>query len=332
MFEYVAYPALLAGSLAAILLACELFTNGIEWAGHKLDLSHGATGSVLAAVGTALPETSIPILALIAGNTNAVDVAVGAIAGAPFMLATLAMFVSGSAVFYYSWRGRRTRELNFDVKVKTRDLGFFIVIYGAAVLATFVHNHRFRVILALLLAFSYTVYMFISLAHEGEKGGELDELHISKYFRTRPHGHFIAAQVIASLFIIAASAHYFVVAVEHVSTLFGIPTLLLSLIVTPIATELPEKMNSVLWIREGKDTLALGNITGAMVFQASFPVAIGVAFTPWELTGPTMVSAIIALLSAVTFYVILKTKKSMPAPLLLLGGVLYLAFITYLLI
>ena len=32
-----------------------------------------------------------------------------------------------------------------------------------------------------------------------------------------------------------------------------------------IATELPENVNSVLWIRRRKDTLAMGNITGAMV-------------------------------------------------------------------
>jgi len=47
----------------------------------------------------------------------------------------------------------------------------------------------------------------------------------------------------------------------------GITPLLLSLLVIPIATELPEKVNSILWIRKGKDTLAFGNITGALVFR-----------------------------------------------------------------
>ena len=71
MAQYFLYPLLFVVSLALILFACELFTNGVEWAGKKMDLSRGATGSVLAAVGTALPETSIPILALIAGNREA---------------------------------------------------------------------------------------------------------------------------------------------------------------------------------------------------------------------------------------------------------------------
>jgi cation:H+ antiporter len=47
---------LLIGSLAIILVAAELFTNGIEWVGHKLNLAEGAVGSVLAAVATAMPD------------------------------------------------------------------------------------------------------------------------------------------------------------------------------------------------------------------------------------------------------------------------------------
>ena len=54
----------LALSFVIILLGAELFTNGIEWFGRKLELAEGAVGSVLAAVGTALPETMIPIIAI----------------------------------------------------------------------------------------------------------------------------------------------------------------------------------------------------------------------------------------------------------------------------
>jgi cation:H+ antiporter len=86
-------------AFVVILLGAELFTNGIEWFGRKLGLAEGAVGSVLAAVGTALPETMIPIVAILFGAGEASrDVAVGAVLGAPFMLATLDMFVTGVAV------------------------------------------------------------------------------------------------------------------------------------------------------------------------------------------------------------------------------------------
>ncbi len=58
----------LAIAFVVILLGAELFTNGIEWFGRKLDLAQGAVGSVLAAVGTALPETMIPIIAIVFGG------------------------------------------------------------------------------------------------------------------------------------------------------------------------------------------------------------------------------------------------------------------------
>ena len=45
----------LALAFVVILAGAELFTNGIEWFGLKLGLAEGAVGSVLAAVGTALP-------------------------------------------------------------------------------------------------------------------------------------------------------------------------------------------------------------------------------------------------------------------------------------
>ena len=91
---------ILAVAFVIILAGAELFTNGIEWFGRKLELAEGAVGSVLAAVGTALPETMIPIIAILSGGGSEAShgVGVGAILGAPFMLSTLAMFVTGVAV------------------------------------------------------------------------------------------------------------------------------------------------------------------------------------------------------------------------------------------
>src|SRR6186713_1561056 len=101
---------ILAVAFVIILIGAELFTNGIEWFGRKLELAEGAVGSVLAAVGTALPETMIPIIAILfATGESSNEIGVGAILGAPFMLATLAMFVTGVAVLYQA-RHRTTGD------------------------------------------------------------------------------------------------------------------------------------------------------------------------------------------------------------------------------
>src|SRR5436309_4187725 len=110
----------LALAFIVILLGAELFTNGIEWFGHKLGLAEGAVGSVLAAVGTALPETMIPIVAILfSGQAHSAEIGVGAILGAPFMLATLAMFVTGLAVMVQA----RKREAGDVMPVDTGVLG-----------------------------------------------------------------------------------------------------------------------------------------------------------------------------------------------------------------
>lgn len=119
----------------------------------------------------------------------------------------------------------------------------------------------------------------------------------------------------------------FVKYVEDVSGILGIAPLILSIIITPVATELPEKLNSVIWIGRRKDTLALGNISGAMVFQSSFPVVFGILFTPWHLEGITMISAVLALISGVLNLLWVKTTKTINPFVLMFSGVLYAIFI-----
>src|SRR6056297_3383320 len=133
---------LLVGSFLLLLLGAEIFTNGVEWLGHRLGVSESATGSILAAVGTALPETMIPVIAIvngvISGDMAAADtVGVGAILGAPFMLATIAMFLVGSSVLYFSDRRMHGRQLQFDADSTRRDLSFFMTGYVLALLAAF---------------------------------------------------------------------------------------------------------------------------------------------------------------------------------------------------
>lgn len=132
---------LLVLSMAVILGGCELFTNSIEWLGHKLHLSEGATGSVLAAVGTAMPETMVPILALIFGSSTEIGeaIGIGAILGAPFMLSTLAMFVGGVAIIILDRKGRREKTLQLDTDSIGMDLKFFLIVFIPAFVVVFIH-------------------------------------------------------------------------------------------------------------------------------------------------------------------------------------------------
>ncbi|MFC6725031.1 sodium:calcium antiporter, partial [Halobium palmae] len=175
---------LLLGAFVVLLLGAEVFTNGVEWFGHRFGVSESATGSVLAAVGTALPETTIPVVAILqgvhSGDANAAsEVGVGAILGAPFMLATVATFLVGASVLYFGGRRTHGTEFHFDAESTRRDLAFFLVGYSVAFAAALVHSRTVAYAVGALLVCLYLLYVYRSLAGgELVEGGGLDDLHL----------------------------------------------------------------------------------------------------------------------------------------------------------
>jgi cation:H+ antiporter len=316
-----------------IVASSELFTNGIEWLGQRLNISEGVVGSVLAAVGTALPETLIPIVALVFyGQEHGAEVGIGAIAGAPFMLSTLTLGLCGLTCLLCTASGRRQPGLNVKGAVIRRDLKFFIVAYGLALAASFLPTDPslkiLRQVAAVCLVLIYPYYLYVSLRHEGEVGVEPEKLYLDRLANMGSHRlRLIIPQIGLGLAGITGGAYVFVYYIQDVAHHFGVPPLLLSLIVSPIATEAPEKINSILWLRAKKDTLAIGNVTGALVFQSCFPVAFGVAFTAWSLDLGTFISGLVAIVSASTYFTLLKLDKLKPRHLLC-GMLVYIGTLT----
>ena len=323
---------LLIVAFAVILAGCELFVNGIEWFGRKLNLGEGAVGSVLAAVGTALPETIIPLIAILINGGKAGDeVGIGAILGAPFMLSTLAIFVCGVSVLIFTLTKRRTALVRFNREIMRRDLGFFLVAYAVAVAVGIFDIGRLRWGVAILLIVAYGIYVRRTMKGEGDLEGESRALYFHRTADS-PDLPRVILQVVVALAAIIVGADLFVRELTNISLTAGVPTIVISLLITPVATELPEKFNSVMWMRQKKDTLALGNITGAMAFQSTFPVAIGLAFTDWRLYSAgewhAAVAAGVALLSGALLYGRLRfSKGGFGVGSLLFGGVLYAAFL-----
>ncbi len=275
----VAFPVILGGA--------ELFTNAIEHVAMRLAVSEGVAGSLLAAVGTALPETAVPVLASF-GQTHGSrpEVAVGAVFGAPLMLSTLtlglmAFFAGRSRGFAASLRPERSGL--------RRDLNWFLGVFALATAGLFVPPGGDRRILALILVGAYGLYAARTIAAsaallEGGHGSQARRpLHLARGRLEAARGlHHL--QLLAGLALILGGAELFVVGVEGVGRRLGWSVLMLALVVVPIATELPEKVNSILWIRRRQDTLAFGNITGALVFQGSLLPALGLTLTPWRPT------------------------------------------------
>jgi cation:H+ antiporter len=320
-------------ALTAILLGAAFFTNAIEILGGRLGMRQGAVGSLLAAVGTALPESMIaivailePILAGTASEEGAL-IGIGAILGAPFMLATLAMFVVGVSALIFRGRRDQGTGLRIDAATIGRDVGFFLVFFAIAAGVGLVELPLYiKVIVALVLAFGYGLYVRRTLS-SGEHLEEVPEKLLLLPRNQHPPLFAVVFQILASLGVIIVGAHFFVDAVEHAAKGLGLPAGLIALILAPLATELPEKFNSVFWMRDGKDTLALGNVTGAMIFQSTIPVAFGVLFTPWNLALLDLFAVLLALASGGLIYLTLRRSGKLRARGLMLGGLFYVAFV-----
>ena len=348
-------------SFAVILIGCEFFTNSVEWVGKRYNLSEGAVGSVLAAVGTAMPETIIPIIAILfLGESGGEEIGVGAILGAPFMLATLAMFVMGVAVFAFRKR-RQTNVLHINGPLIRRDLRIFIIAYSLAAVAAFVPPElgwlRWVIGFSLIPIYIYYVYCTIykcpSHCEEEVKGlyfnravcrlrggrnayenmpDDISESFRKVVYTEEPPTYLIFAQLIMGLAAIILGANLFVQQIDLLAQEIGLDPLILALIIAPIATELPEKFNSIIWIKDKKDTYAMGNITGAMVFQSCIPVTIGILLTDWHIDLNNSVQFLqacaigIALLSGSILYIKASDTK-LHSYGLMLGGVLYVLFI-----
>ena len=296
-----------------------------------IGLGQGAVGSLLAAVATALPESLIPVVAIIGGGSGSEDVAVGAIIGAPLLLATIAMALVGLGALLY--RDRRESGLSLDVHRPTleRDLGFFMACFSVGLLLGLGAPAAVRIPAAVVLVIAYTVYARWTLRNSGsvEEEEELRPLVLDSTRSDPPTMGIVVLQLVVALGAIVGGAHLFVEQVLSVAEDAGLEPLVLSLVLAPFATELPEKANSFFWIREGKDSLALGNITGALVFQSTLPMAVGLAFTSWELDSYSLVAGCLALAGGLVAILTLQVRRRFNGRAIALWAALYVAFVVY---
>lgn len=321
---------LLIFNLLLILLSAEVFTNGIEVFGKRLSLSQAVVGSVLAAVGTALPETILPMVAIFLHKGEAGhSIGIGAILGAPFMLATLAFLMIGMTVLISYLLKRRTFTYEAEIPTIKRDIIFFLVMYSMGIFLPMLI--KYHIIVAFLLVLGYILYIYTTFKSESGEILHEEKLYIEKFFGkilpiTRFKGFFSFIQVLIALTIMIKGAHGFVEALQHISFRFGFDPLLFALLVAPVATELPEKFNSVTWTFKGRDTLAMGNVTGAMVFQSTFPVSVGIIFTDWNITGYALLSACLAIFAGLIVLGEIHFKKRISPFTLLFSGSFYLIY------
>jgi cation:H+ antiporter len=318
---------LLLLSAAVIYLSCEYFVNGVEWAGRRLGVTQSAVGTVLAAFGTALPESVVTFVAVVFGNSEAQkEIGVGAALGGPLVLGTVAYAVVG--LVFLAGRDKLRQGLleSVDTRKLSRDQAWFMAIFVAKVALGLV-AFAVKPWLGMLFVIAYGLYVWEEMRRPDDAiaaEGELEPLKLRPHVR-EPATGWAVFQTVMALVVIFFSSHLFVSQLDAIGPWLGMSPQMVALLLSPVATELPEMLNVVIWMRQGKVALALGNISGAMMIQATIPSALGLFFTPWMLSRPLVWAAVVTLIAVATLFVLLRKQALSPARVSLLGF-LYVLF------
>jgi cation:H+ antiporter len=253
------------------------------------------------------------------------DIGVGAALGGPLVLATLSYAVVGFALLWNRRRlGRATPVIECETTRLRRDQTWFLSIFiGKVALGLFVFN--VKPWLGGLFLLAYVVYLLREL-----RGAQIQSVEALEPLKLHPHGNpgllWPLIQTTLALLAIAAASKVFVGQLETIGVWAGLPAQLVALLLSPVATELPETMNALIWVRQGKERLALANISGAMMIQATIPTALGLFFTSWVFSRELIISGLVTL-AAVAVLLVLFSKNTVSARSLVPLAGLYAVFI-----
>ncbi len=308
--------ALLVGSALAIYLACELFVNAVEHLGRALRIGTLAVGTVLAAIGTALPESVVTGIAVTTGNQP--DIGVGAAMGGPLALATIGYGVVGVSLL-----ARRRTLPRIDTARLGRDQGWFLGIFAVKVGLGLV-AFAWKPWLGLLFFAVYGAYVVSELRSGGEADDEeLEPLSLGRSLE--PGLVPVVVQTLATLVVIFVASQVFVAQLDWAGPQLGLSKAVVALLLAPVATELPEVMNALIWVRQGKTQLALSNVSGSMMVQATVPSGLGLLFTSWRFDGPLLLSGLVTTV-AVLFLLLALRRGRLSATVLAAAAGFYLVF------
>ncbi|GAA2050864.1 sodium:calcium antiporter [Catenulispora yoronensis] len=329
---------LLAVCAVAIYLSCEWFVNAVEWLGRRLDVGKMAVGTILAAFGTALPESVVTLVAVTSGgDTEGKEIGVGAAMGGPLALATIAYGVTGVMLYL---KRRRTGvsgalsgalpgavsgpgtaraaltapvlESREAVRRLAKDQTWFLPIFVVKVALGLV-AFAFKPALGLLFFAAYAAYFWREIrsgadAEDDDEEEELEPLKLQPKAAS-PATWAVLLQTAATLVVIFFASQLFVHQLDAIGPMLGLSASVTALLLSPIATELPEIMNAVIWVRQGKTELALANISGSMMIQATVPSGLGLLFTSWHFSGALLWAGIVTMAAIAYLLTTLRAGK-----------------------
>ncbi|MEM4281964.1 MAG: hypothetical protein QXT61_04960 [Candidatus Caldarchaeum sp.] len=281
----------LAGSIAMLLLSTVAFVDAVEVLSSRLKLTRFATGALIAAVLTALPETIIAIISPFHEKASASLVGMGSVLAAPSI--TVLVGAPLAALF---WRGQTIHN-----GIAKNYLFFAVFITFAVVLSQLsLGSLKFATATVFIL-----LYLYLARSIYLETGELMDvgrASFLERLLRMESKG-VVLLQTAASTAGLLVGADLFLDVMSDSVNPFA-----LTLFFSPLATCLEEVLVAFYWVVKNKTDIALSLLSGENMIQSTFVAGVGMAFTEWRLPSSSVTIAVIYALAA-SFMAVLALKR-----------------------
>lgn len=253
-------------SLAGIVLGADFLVKGAVVVARKCRVSSFVIGAVIVGIGTSLPELVVSTVGAIGGNS---EVAIGNVVGSNIF--NVFAILGLTALF-------------FPIAVSRENMKFEIPFCIAVSILLMLLVYNFFVGgeprlgrwdgAALLLVF--TSFMWISLRRgksSAATGGEsVEEVNKSLWFA--------AFSILGGLAALIVSSNFFVDEAVAIARKLGVSDAFISITLLACGTSLPELAASVTAAVKKDTDMALGNIIGSNIFNATMILGTASLITP----------------------------------------------------
>ena len=251
---------LLAGGFSLIVAGSTLFTRSLERTVLRFFNNKSQGLRILGNLSLSLPELLLPLIAFLTPGSgkSRVEAGTGALFGPPLFLL---LFLVPLAFFL---KPRESQILAREIPLLLSGLALALFLFD--------HSLLFRLPLALFLA---GIYLWGLWSIPEEALQDVPE-------PGSPWRPFDAISVIGGSLLMGGGSQLFLVGIDHLRSAQGISPFWVALILAPLATEAPELLTLLHFLK--KRSLSEGHsiLWGSIHLQATLSIALGLLASPWK--------------------------------------------------
>ncbi|OGD67982.1 hypothetical protein A3I18_00130 [Candidatus Campbellbacteria bacterium RIFCSPLOWO2_02_FULL_35_11] len=263
-----------ATSLFLVIRGATMATKHAEIIAENYHLSKYIVGFIIVAIVSILPETFIAINSAIQGIPafGLGTLFGGNIADLTLIFAILVLF--------------EKRSLKIESKIFKNHRVYPSLLFLPIILG---FNGHFSRLEGIILIIAGVVFYYLSL--KGEVDGKKESLNKKDKYKS-------IFMLLFSMTILLVGSHFTVTSATHIANLIGISPIFIGMLVVGLGTTIPELVFSLKSVRKNNDSLAVGDILGTVLADATIVVGIIALINPFffpqriiYVTGLFMVAA-----------------------------------------